>query len=485
VTEPKTFLQRIDERDAPPPPTPIRRTDNEHVNGTNGTAYTYAAVRDEIDALAAATSGHQGGKGRNNTLNIAALKLARLPIDRDTLRKALTQACHTNGLIADKGMRGVEATINSAFDKADRDGPRVIPEPTVNPARPEVVPARVNGTTATVEVVEPESHPIWGSRPPADGAAYLFDHDDTAVSLWGHDDLILWAEGEALMIAGGMGLGKTTLAGQMVRAQIGLDDDVLGMPVTTVDGPILYLAMDRPRQIRRSMLRQFDATERDLIAGRLLIRPGPPIADLAVRPALLAEMAAECGATVVYIDSLKDAAIGLSSDEVGAAYNRSRQYALASGVQVCELHHLIKRNPLGGAPNTVADVYGSNWLTAGAGSVVMLTGEPGDPIVGFRHAKQPHAEVGPWRLLHDPQRGRFSIDHETDLLAIAAAAGANGLTPAGAACAIFEKDKPSRAQIEKARRRLDKLVTSGHLTRIEGIKGGADGGISANYFTAS
>jgi hypothetical protein len=257
------------------------------------------------------------------------------------------------------------------------------------------------------------------------------------------------------------------------------------MPVAPVDGPILYLAMDRPRQIRRSMLRQFDHTERDQISGRLLIRPGPPIADLAARPTLLAEMAAECGAAVIYVDSLKDAAIGLSADEVGAAYNRARQFTLANGCQLCELHHLIKRNPLGGQPNTVADVYGSNWLTAGAGSVVMLTGEPGDPIVGFRHAKQPHSEVGPWRLLHDPDRGRFSIDHEVDLLALAAASGATGLTPQNAAAAIFEKEKPTRAQVEKARRRLDKLALSGQLVRIEGMKGGADGGVSANYFMAT
>lgn len=477
--DPRSFMQRIDDRNRATQPPGSPAAPPAAASGGNP-AYVQAALTSEASLVANAAPGT-----RNDTLNRAAFNLTRYiqsgELDATTVADALAGAARTAGL-ADAEIR---ATLASAHrGSAAKVGPRNAPPPrAMNGHVTEVDAASIGGPGPDLD--QPEYHHIWGSHPPSDGAAYLFDHDDTAISLWGHNDLILWAEGEALMIAGGMGLGKTTLAGQIVRAQIGLDVDVLGMPVATVDGPILYLAMDRPRQIRRSMLRQFDFTERDHITGRLLIRPGPPIADLAVRPALLAEMAQECGAAVVYIDSLKDAAIGLSADEVGAAYNRARQHLLAGGVQLCELHHLIKRNPLGGAPNTVADVYGSNWLTAGAGSVVMLTGEPGDPIVGFRHAKQPHAEVGPWRLLHDPDRGRFSIDHEVDLLALAAASGATGLTPQNAAAAIFEKDKPTRAQIEKARRRLDKLALAGLLVRIEGMKGGVDGGISANYFIAT
>jgi hypothetical protein len=431
-----------------------------------------AALERRLTDLATTSAG-----SRNDALNQAAAYLGRFPIDRADLRDMLLDACHANGSLSDDGQRQCDATIRSGFKKADLDGPRVIEDRTINGHVTEVGAATING----VRVDLPDQHPIWGSHTPNNAAAFLFDHDDTAVALWGNDEHILWAEGEALMIAGGMGLGKTTLAGQIIRAQLGLDTTVLGLPVTAATGPILYLAMDRPRQIRRSMQRQFDETERDQLAN-LLIRPGPPVADIAARPTLLAEMAQEAGAAVLYVDSLKDAAIGLSSDEVGAAYNRARQYALANNVQICELHHLIKRNPMGGQPSHVADVYGSNWLTAGAGSVVMLTGEPGDPIVEFRHAKQPFSEVGPFRLMNDQIRGLFTIDHEVDLLALAAVAGPNGLTPQGAAAAIFEKDKPTRAQVEKARRRLDKLAGSGQLTRVEGMKGGADGGVSANYF---
>ena len=186
-------------------------------------------------------------------------------------------------------------------------------------------------------------------------------------------------------------------------------------------------------------------------------------------------MAEEVGAGTVYIDSLKDAAIGLSNDEVGAGYNRARQHLLTTGCQLCELHHLVKHNAAGGPPQGVGDVYGSTWLTAGAGSVVMLTGEPGDPIIEFRHAKQPLGEVGPWRLLHNQAAGAFTINHQLDLVALAAAAGIHGLTAPNAAVALFEKERPTKAQIEKARRRLEKLTDQGLLVVVEGFRGGGVG----------
>ena len=55
---------------------------------------------------------------------------------------------------------------------------------------------------------------------------------------------------------------------------------------------------------------------------RLRIWPGPPPHDLARHPSLLARLCDQAGADTVVIDSLKDAALKLSEDEVGAAYNR-------------------------------------------------------------------------------------------------------------------------------------------------------------------
>jgi len=463
--------------------------------------YARKALEAEAAEVATAPEG-----ARNHTLNRAAFNLRRFVTENvltvDEVRDTLGAAARANGL----DTLEIGKTLGSAERGADakpRDRPAIpearhpyeISAPRRNGTNGAGAPAGVGGAIVTTNRNHPtnldtaddeEQHSVFGSHPPIDAGQFLFDTEDTSVALWGADDDILWAEGEALMIAGGMGLGKTTLAGQIIRAQLGLNPtEVLGLPVTEVDGPILYLAMDRPRQIRRSMLRQFAPSEREHISNRLLIRVGPPLYDIALYPSLLAQMAAEAGAAVVYVDSLKDAAIGLSDDKVGAAYNRGRQQLLADGCQICELHH--NRKAIAGAntgPGGVSDIYGSTWLTSGAGSVVMLTGEPGDPIIEFRHVKQPMNEVGPWRLLNNPEAGRMDIEHQVDLIELVQANRIHGLTAQAAAGILFDTDKPTRAQSAKAKYKLNKLVDQGLLMRIDGIKGGANGGTSASWYPA-
>ncbi|HTZ14976.1 MAG TPA: ATP-binding protein [Mycobacterium sp.] len=301
-----------------------------------------------------------------------------------------------------------------------------------------------------------------------DGGSFIFDQPQGTPAVWGKDTDVLWPEGESLMIAGQQGLGKTTLMGQLVRALLGVcDGEVLGLPVPPIDGRILYLAMDRPRQIARSLARQFRLEDRPLLEERLIFRPGPPPADIAKRPELLLTMARDLDAQVVFVDSVKDAALGLSSDEVGAAYNRARQYVIADGRELCDSHHAVKRGPNGAPVKDINDIYGSAWLTSGCGSVVLLTGEPGDPIVGFRHVKAPVNEVGPWQLLHDSVAGELRVEVEISLVDLVKAKGVDGLTARDAAVALFEANQPSRAQKEKARRKLVKLQADGVLTVVE------------------
>jgi hypothetical protein len=314
-----------------------------------------------------------------------------------------------------------------------------------------------------------EAQPTSVDLHTVDGAAFILDEPLDAPAHWGTGTAVLWPEGEALMIAGPQGLCKTTLAGLLVRAQLGLGDGmVLSLPVSPIDGPILYLAMDRPRQIARSLRRQFTEADRAVLTDRLIVRRGPPPADLASQPLLLAGLAAEHKAAVVYIDSLKDAAIGLSKDEVAAAYNRARQHLLAQGCELCELHHTVKRGQDGGPPKGIADIYGSAWLTNGCGSVILLSGDPGDPIIGFRHAKQPSDEVGPWQLLNDPAAGALTVEPEVDLLDLVRAKGVDGLTARDAAAALSDTSKPpTRAQKENARRRLVKLEAASVLVSVD------------------
>jgi hypothetical protein len=294
-----------------------------------------------------------------------------------------------------------------------------------------------------------------------DGGAFLFDGPEEVEPIWGRGDEVLWAEGEALIVAGPPGVGKTTLAGQVVRARLGFADQVLGYPVWPTGSKVLYLAMDRPRQIRRSLLRQFRPEDRATADARLVVWKGPPPFDLAKFPGLLLDLARKAGADTVIVDSLKDAFIGLTDDEAAAGYNRARQTALVKEVEVLELHHQRKSGANNAAPVTLDDLYGSVWISSGAGSVVLLWGTPGDLIVQLRHLKQPAAEVGPFHILHDHDSGTSSIHRGADLVRLATIAGVDGLTVKAAAAAIFDTDKPTDSQIEKARRRLRSLARPG------------------------
>lgn len=435
----------------PPPPTGPR------VPPTD--AYAAAALKDQLDKVRFAQEGC-----RNDTLFIAAGTLAKLvntgTLDEHTVRDSLTDAAYHCGLDSISASKTIESGFRSSAGEV------------ITILERTETPSRVSSIQTSEKVAEnPTSGSAmspFGDFPPVDAFEWMFKADDRVVELWGEGDDLLWPEGEALLIAGSQGLGKSTLAGQLVRAQLGLQSEVLGLPVAQVTQPILYLAMDRPRQIRRSMRRQFSEDEREAIAGKLLIRPGPPIMDMAVDPTLLVRMAEAVNAGVVYVDSLKDAVVGLSGDEAGAMYNRGRQGLLAAGVNVCELHHL--RKPSAEAGGGISSVYGSTWLTSGAGSVIILSGEPGDLEVKFRHVKTPSNEVGPWKIHLDPDRGSFSV-RKIDLLISVKNAGANGLTAEDAAKDIYECNRPTMSEKKKAERQLDRLVQKNLLTRIDGLHG--------------
>lgn len=301
------------------------------------------------------------------------------------------------------------------------------------------------------------------------GGSFVQDVPEIPAAVWGNGGEVLWPEGEALMIAAPQGVGKTTVAFQLVRARLGLQPEVLGYRVNKTSSRVLYLAMDRPAQAARAAARLFSGDDREFLNEHLVIWKGPPPMDVAKNPAMLTIMCQDAGADTVIVDSLKDAAIGLSDDVVGAGYNRARQMVLEAGVQVLELHHTVKRGANGGEPNTIADVYGSVWLTSGAGSVISLFGNPGDPVVSFRHLKPPMIEVGPFRVVHDQAAGTSDVQHGVDLLELVKIAGATGLLAANAAAALFDTNKPTAAEVEKARRRLERLCESGTLYRRPGV----------------
>lgn len=140
------------------------------------------------------------------------------------------------------------------------------------------------------------------------------------------------------------------------------------------------------------------------------------------------------------------------------------QELIASGYQLLVLHHQRKEQRGQGAPKKLSDVYGSRWLTAGMGSVVLLWGDPGDLVVEFRHLKQPEGDLGNFQIVHDHGCGTSTIHQRADLVQVLAKAH-HGVTVAGAAQLLFEKSDPHPNDIEKARRRLNKLADTGRAER--------------------
>lgn len=337
------------------------------------------------------------------------------------------------------------------------------------------------GYLALVEAeIESRLNVIHSSERLMPGGTFILDGADEFIPLWGHGDQVAWAEGESLWICGPQGVAKSTLMQNVALRRHGiLDGDVLGWPVARADAPGLYLAMDRPLQIKRSLRRMVGEEHRAALDANLIVWKGPPPCDLAKHTDTLVNLADQAGAGTVYIDSLKDAAVGLSDDEVGAGLNRAVQTCLANGIEVTGAHHQRKGQQGGTKPTSLDDVYGSTWITSGAGSVILLWGKAGDPVMQLEHLKPPAEPVGPFKVFVDFDRGTVGIDEQVDLWLMASRT-AHGLTVEGAARAIFGVSEPDRPQIEKARRKLDKHP---YLEKVEGIRP-AGGGTPPTLYRA-
>lgn len=325
----------------------------------------------------------------------------------------------------------------------------------------------------------PEGRASWDCS--VDGATFLTTEGAEVPAVWGDSDTVAWSEGEPLFLVGPPGVGKSTVAQQLVLARLGLrDGGLLGMPVAVEPTKVLYLAADRPAQIARSMRRMVTPEDYPDLGERLQVWRGPLPFDLAQEPQRLTGMARHFGAGTVIIDSLKDVALELVKDDVGARVNLALQHALAEGLQVLVLHHQRKGSAGNPKPRGLDDVYGSRWLTAGAGSVLLLWGTAGDAVIDLEHLKQPAGDIGPLKLFHDHRAGTTTLYEGIDVYALVKSTR-NGMTAKDAARALFSTPEPNRNEIEKARRRLDQLVARDVLVKDEGTSGGEGGGTPTRY----
>lgn len=257
------------------------------------------------------------------------------------------------------------------------------------------------------------------------GGDAIFDEPEQVPAIWGVGNFVLRAAGQGTMIAAQQGLGKTTIAQQVVLHRIGVrHGDFLGYPVRQVEEgeAVLYFAGDRPVQAMGSFRRMMPVGEglveqaKAVLSRKLLVWKGPLPFNAVLEPEALAdwvqEMGDKRGVRVVdlVVDSVKDMAGGasLSRDETGGALNLAWQEVLARGVDLFLLHH--QRKAAGGESrtNTLDDVFGSTLLTSGLGSVFALAGESGGAVVELSHLKQPLEPVE-MRLVHDHPAGVTTV----------------------------------------------------------------------------
>lgn len=305
------------------------------------------------------------------------------------------------------------------------------------------------------------------------GGDFILNEPDQVPALWGHHDLVVWPEGEGLMIAGQQGVGKTTIGQQLVLHRIGVRvGPFLGLPVAPAEGRVLYLAMDRPRQAARSFNRMVTSDDRKLLNERLTIWKGPlPIDLLADRHAFARWCIRRCpDVSAVVVDSVKDLAAGVSKDEVGSALNLAWQELIASEIDLILLHHGRKAQQGAQRGKTIDDIYGSTWLTSGLGSVLLLDGDPGAELVNAYHVKQPAEVVADFVIRHDAARG-VSTRHGDEVPSIEeqiADAGVRGLT--AKEIAVVQEGSDKDAAVRKVKRRLEPFISKGSIRKEVGGK---------------
>jgi len=293
-------------------------------------------------------------------------------------------------------------------------------------------------------------------------------------SIWGKGQESLWAVGEPLMIYGPTGIGKTTLAGRLLLSLIGVDPaELLDYPVQPIKPgrTVLYIAADRPRQAMRSLRRMVPPTAGSILRERLVIEHMRQIWASDTDPTMMHRAAIQANADIVFIDSSKDLAGGPLKDEGPAkALMDSIQICIANNVDVAMLHHPRKATQDSGTKRELDldDVYGSAWLTAGAGSVLLVDGKPGTGEFKFEQLKAPATFVDPQEVVVDYETGELTKNTIRDLEQFLQGIG----TPISVSEAVAhqygmpaEDVDYSSARYRKMARRLDSLAENGKVSK--------------------
>lgn len=247
----------------------------------------------------------------------------------------------------------------------------------------------------------------------------LFDLPPVA-PIWGYSDTPISAEEQGWMICAPDGVGKTSIACQYVRARLGLagwEDFMWNMPVKPIvrEERVLYMAMDRPRQIMEAFTRGLTEEEHfDILQERLWLHKGPPPFPLG-RPQgteWMLEAVEESNVRLVVFDSRKDMGNTLDAPDV-TGVSRCVQSLTARGVEVLILAHPTQAGRPEGP--TLSSVSGHREVYSGLGSVVFVEGNAGDEVVEVSHLKQIREPVDNFRIKHDKTQGFSSVTDEISI----------------------------------------------------------------------
>lgn len=312
------------------------------------------------------------------------------------------------------------------------------------------------------------------------GGLFVAGAELGAGPLHGDGDDVLHAAGEPTLVVAGTGLGKSTYAQNYMLHRVSLRTEPwLGLPVAPLplDRSILYIAADRPRQIQRSLRRMVSTLDYPVMDEAIVFWRGPLPFLINQDPLRLAafvralEISTKRQFDEVVLDSLKDVAVDLAKDEGGSAVAVALARLVADDRNVLVLHHERKAERVAKkAPGSIDDIYGSQFLGACAGNVIYLYGEPGAHILTLHHLKQSSDQVGPLTLRHDHTTGRLELEASPDLLAVLRRRP-QGMTAKDACLTLYSDENPVANTIEKARRRLDRLVNDRLAWRRDGIPG--------------
>jgi replicative DNA helicase len=292
----------------------------------------------------------------------------------------------------------------------------------------------------------------------------IFDEPDLPAALWGRGAQVIAARGEPTMIYSPTGIGKTTLAQRVALAAIGIGDShVLGFEVHPIDGRVLYIAADRPRQAKRSVRRMVTNDDRAVLDERWRFESRRRFRIDPDEPDRLYNLAKQAEARLLVIDSLKDVVSKLSTDESGGAYNDAVQVCVANGVEVITNHHPRKAPSEGRSMLSLDDVYGSAWITAGQGSVIALQGVVGEGVARWRHLKVPAEEVGPFDVEFDYDTGTVKTIGHRDALDYLGQVGFEGATTRDVCKYVTGKAEPTDAEIKRVSRRPKGYENDGYV----------------------